>query len=236
VRQTANSQDNKEQVVTQAVDFTPVDFEGPQNGDKESLSRVVQAKMAVSSPSDPFEVEAEKVAADFVKRSYSPGSNSGGGSDPSINRSTSSLIARRASGDGLENSGAGLETSAEAAQKISRAAASGGRPLDGATRSRFENGLGADLSAVKVHTGVQSDTLCRSLSADAFSTGRDVFFSSGTFNPGTKSGDHLLAHELTHVVQQGAAPTIARSKTPASAGQAAEGSVFRLTVGKANDP
>jgi len=236
VRQTANSQDNKEQVVTQAVDFTPVDFEGPQNGDKESLSRVVQAKMAVSSPSDPFEVEAEKVATDFVKRSYSSGGGPGGGSDPSINRSTSSLIARRASGDGLENSGAGLETSAEAAQKISRAAASGGRPLDGATRSRFENGLGADLSAVKVHTGVQSDTLCRSLSADAFSTGRDVFFSSGTFNPGTKSGDHLLAHELTHVVQQGAAPTIARSKTPASAGQAAEGSVFRLTVGKANDP
>jgi hypothetical protein len=236
VRQNANAKDNKEQVVAEAVDFAPVDLEGPQNGDKESLSRVVQAKMAVSSPSDPFEVEAEKVASDFVKRSYSPGSNSGGGSDPTINRSTSSLIARRASGDGLESSGAGLETSAEAAQKISRATASGGRPLDGATRSRFEDGLGADLSAVKVHTGVQSDTLCRSLSADAFSTGRDVFFSSGTFNPGTKSGDHLLAHELTHVVQQGAAPTIARSKAPASAGQAAEGSVFRLTVGRANDP
>jgi hypothetical protein len=232
VRQTANTKDTKEQVVAGVVDFTPLESDKAESGDKESLSRVVQAKMAVSSPSDPFEIEAEKVAADFVKRSYDPGSGGGVG----ISRSITPLVARRASGDGLENSGAGLETSAEAAQKISRATASGGRPLDGATRSRFEDGLGADLSSVKVHTDAQSDTLCRSLSADAFSTGRDVFFSSGTFSPGTKSGDHLLAHELTHVVQQGAAPTIARSKAPASAGQAEEGSVFRLTVGRANDP
>jgi hypothetical protein len=237
VRQTTNAKETKEPVVVGADEFAAPDSEVAQSGDKETLSRVVQAKMAVSSPSDPFEVEAEKVASDFVKRSYSPG----GGSDPTIkdptiNRSISAQIARRASGDGLENSGAGLETSAETAQKISRATASGGRPLDGATRGRFEDGLGADLSAVKVHTDSSSDTLCRSLSADAFSTGRDVFFSSGTFNPGTKSGDHLLAHELTHVVQQGAAPTIARSKAPTSAGQADEGSVFRLTVGRANDP
>jgi hypothetical protein len=232
VRQTANTKDTKEQVVAGVVDFTPLESDKAESGDKESLSRVVQAKMAVSSPSDPFEVEAEKVAADFVKRSYDPGSGGGVG----ISRSITPLVARRASGDGLENSGAGLETSADAAQKISRATASGGRPLDGATRSRFEDGLGADLSAVKVHTDSSSDTLCRSLSADAFSTGRDVFFSSGTFNPGTKSGDHLLAHELTHVVQQGAAPTIARSKAAPSAGQAEEGSVFRLTVGRANDP
>jgi hypothetical protein len=232
VRQTTNTKDTKEQVVAGVVDFTPLESDKTESGDKESLSRVVQARMAVSSPSDPFEVEAEKVAADFVKRSYNPGSGGGVG----ISRSITPLVARRASGDGLENSGAGLETSAEAAQKISRATASGGRPLDGATRSRFEDGLGADLSAVKVHTDSSSDTLCRSLSADAFSTGRDVFFSSGTFNPGTKSGDHLLAHELTHVVQQGAAPTIARSKAAPSAGQAEEGSVFRLTVGRANDP
>jgi len=58
---------------------------------------------------------------------------------------------------------------------------------------------------VKVHADPQADSLNRSLSAKAFTTGSDIFFSQGTYNPATSGGKELLAHELTHVVQQGGA-------------------------------
>jgi hypothetical protein len=192
------------------------DTEGPdtKSGDFASLSRVVQAKMAVSSPSDSFEIEAERVADDFVARSYSSPSSPA----PDIHADNTDHIARRALGGGLENGEAGLETTDDTASAISRAS-SGGAALDANTRERFETGLGADLSGVRIHSDGQSDKLCRSLSAQAFTTGSDVFFSSGRFQPGTKSGDHLLAHELTHVAQQGSAPVVSRfsffKKSPA---------------------
>lgn len=79
----------------------------------------------------------------------------------------------------------------------------GGRPLDKGVGSQVGGALGADFSNVRVHTDAQSDALNRSLSAQAFTTGSDIFFSQGAYNPGTGSGKQLLAHELTHVVQQG---------------------------------
>jgi hypothetical protein len=79
----------------------------------------------------------------------------------------------------------------------------GGRPLDDATRADMEGHLGADLSDVRVHTGSSADQLNRSVRAEAFTTGNDVFFKSGKYSPETSDGRGLLAHELTHVVQQG---------------------------------
>ena len=68
-------------------------------------------------------------------------------------------------------------------------------------RQRFEPKLGADLSDVRVHTGGASAQAAAGLSARAFTVGNDIHFNSGEFAPGAKEGDHLLAHELTHVVQ-----------------------------------
>jgi hypothetical protein len=65
--------------------------------------------------------------------------------------------------------------------------------------------LGHDFSDVNIHTDNRSATLNRKINARAFTHGRDVFFGKGEFFPETKNGKHLLAHELTHVVQQGAA-------------------------------
>jgi hypothetical protein len=78
----------------------------------------------------------------------------------------------------------------------------GGHGMDHATRGRMESAFGADFSAVRIHTDARADGLSESLSARAFATGRDVFFRSGEYNPGSSSGRELLAHELTHVVQQ----------------------------------
>jgi hypothetical protein len=77
-----------------------------------------------------------------------------------------------------------------------------GHELRDDVRADMEGHLGADLSSVKVHTDAASDSLNRSVQAEAFTSGQDVFFSSGTFDPDTGSGRALLAHELTHVVQQ----------------------------------
>jgi hypothetical protein len=77
----------------------------------------------------------------------------------------------------------------------------GGTGLDVGIQSRFSDSLG-DLSDVRVHTDDRADQLNRSVSARAFATGTDVYFARGEYNPGSASGDRLIAHELAHVVQQ----------------------------------
>lgn len=88
-----------------------------------------------------------------------------------------------------------------------RRAQAGGRPLESGIRRRMEQGFGADFSNVRVHTDGNADRLSRSLNAKAFTTGSSIFFRRNTFNPGSNGGQKLLAHELTHVVQQGGAKT-----------------------------
>lgn len=82
----------------------------------------------------------------------------------------------------------------------------GGRALDPGVRERVGPGLGDDLGDVRVHDGPDADALARSVQARAFAVGTDLFFAEGEHRPGTGAGDRLLAHELTHVVQQRGAP------------------------------
>jgi hypothetical protein len=83
-----------------------------------------------------------------------------------------------------------------------QSAKSGGSPLDAGLQRKMGKAMGADFSGVKVHTDSQSDKLNRSLSSRAFATGPNLFFKQGEYNPGSKTGQELIAHELTHVVQQ----------------------------------
>jgi hypothetical protein len=76
-----------------------------------------------------------------------------------------------------------------------------GTGLDPGVAGRLGESLG-DLSDVRVHTDDTADRLNRSVSARAFATGTDVYFAKGEYNPGSASGDRLIAHELAHVVQQ----------------------------------
>jgi hypothetical protein len=101
---------------------------------------------------------------------------------------------------GLE--GGDVET--DVARSIESAKGSG-QPLHDEVRSSMERGFGADFSGVNVHTGPKADALNRSLNARAFTTGKDIFFGKGQYNPGSTGGQELIAHELTHTVQQGAA-------------------------------
>ena len=80
----------------------------------------------------------------------------------------------------------------------------GGHTMDNDTKTAMESSFGADFSGVKVHTNNQAVQMSKDLNAHAFTVGNDIFFNEGRYQPSTKQGAGLLAHELTHTVQQGA--------------------------------
>jgi hypothetical protein len=102
---------------------------------------------------------------------------------------------RKANSDGSFEAGADVE------QRIARSRG-GGSALPSATRAEMEAKFGADFGGVRLHTGGESSQLNRDLSAQAFTHGSDVYFGEGKYAPGSGDGKRLLAHELTHVVQQ----------------------------------
>lgn len=77
----------------------------------------------------------------------------------------------------------------------------GGAPLPGGLKGKMQQKLGTDLSDVKIHTGGDSAQASEDLNAKAFTTGTDVHFNAGQFDPDSKEGEKLIAHELTHVAQ-----------------------------------
>ncbi len=88
----------------------------------------------------------------------------------------------------------------------------GGKPLDNTTRSFMEPRFGADLGHVDVHAGSAATELNKDIGAQAFTHGSDIFFGAGKYAPGTSSGNQLIAHEITHTFQQGAAAKPLRQK------------------------
>lgn len=84
----------------------------------------------------------------------------------------------------------------------------GGNPLDSHVHAFMGTRFGADFSAVRIHAYPTAASLSASIGAHAFAHGRDIYFNTGKYNPGSETGKHLLAHELTHTIQQGASPSI----------------------------
>jgi hypothetical protein len=120
----------------------------------------------------------------------------------------------------------------------------GGSPLDRDTRGFMESRLGADFGDVRVHTDGRATESAKSVQAHAYTVGNDVVFQSGKYEPQTESGQRMLAHELTHVVQQRSGPV---DGTPAPGGikishpsdsfeRAAESSADRVMSGAAPAP
>lgn len=105
-------------------------------------------------------------------------------------------------------SGGGGEVDEETAVAINQQRGSGSS-LDAGMAQKAGQTMGQDFSDVTIHTDAQADHLSRQLGAEAFTTGSDVFFREGAYDPASSDGQHLIAHELTHVAQQGAsAPNV----------------------------
>ena len=94
-------------------------------------------------------------------------------------------------------------------------ASGGGQTLEPQAQARLEAGLGDSLDGVRVHTDGEAAQLADSVDAVAFTSGQDIFFGAGTYQPGTTQGLELLAHEAAHTVQQAAGPV---AGTPAAGG------------------
>ncbi|MCR8633806.1 DUF4157 domain-containing protein [Paenibacillus radicis (ex Xue et al. 2023)] len=97
--------------------------------------------------------------------------------------------------------GGGFDVTPSVEQRI-QAKSGAGSQMDSKTRSGMEQAMGADFSDVSIHNDAESGKLNEEIGAQAFTQGNDVFFSNGKYDPSSPQGQELLAHELTHVVQQ----------------------------------
>jgi pimeloyl-ACP methyl ester carboxylesterase len=146
------------------------------------LAQKKDSQLTVGPEHDPQERQAQQMAAQVA---------------PSVIVPTLQRAATRNHGGGPE----GGQVDTQTANAIQRAQ-SHGQPLIPTVRSQMEQNFGADFSKVRVHTDGQSDQLNRTLDAQAFTTGQDIFFQRNAYRPNSGSGKQLLAHELTHVAQQ----------------------------------
>jgi len=110
-------------------------------------------------------------------------------------------LQRKVSGAGYAPVAEGADVGPDLESAI-RGARGRGQPLSDRVRQPMERAFGADFGGVRVHTDGEADSLNRSIQARAFTTGQDIFLRQGEYRPGSSEGQRLLAHELTHVVQQ----------------------------------
>jgi Domain of unknown function (DUF4157) len=169
----------------------------------QAVGRLIQAKLTVGEPNDVYEQEADRAAAEVVSKIHAP-------QNVSTNQTTS--VQRQVVGNDekelrmkpliqCKSDMGGMAVSPEIESSIQQERGSG-QPLAESIRTPMEQAFGTDFSGVRVHTGAESDRLNRSIQAKAFTTGQDVFFRQGEYSPSSRNGQELLAHELTHVVQQ----------------------------------
>ncbi len=176
-----------------------------------SAPPILQPKLTVGAPSDRYEKEALQVAHQVVTKIHSPAFQA---PQPqlkeSIQRQTGPRIGIRRK---PTIQGQATEVIPDLEASI-QAARSSGRPIKPSMKEPMEQAFGSDFSQVRIHTDTQSDQLNRSIQAKAFTTGQDIFFRSGEYKPDSRAGQELMAHELTHVVQQTGRvePTIATEK------------------------
>jgi hypothetical protein len=181
----------------------------------------IQTKLTIGAPGDPYEQEADQVAAQVMSMPAPPDNSASvqrrldsrldtnnpnqiwqraQSIKPMVQRridprvQMAEMIQRAHQIDGNQASG-DLESRLNASK-------GGGSPLSEDVRGFMEPRFGADFSGVRVHTGGEAVQMNQELGAQAFTHGRDVFFNQGKYNPGSDEGKSLLAHELTHVVQQ----------------------------------
>ncbi|MFN6497789.1 MAG: DUF4157 domain-containing protein [Nostoc sp. DedQUE01] len=161
---------------------------------------LVQTKLTIGRPNDRYEQEADRVAASVVQQINRPVPGNSGQVVQGKDREEVEGLRMKPMVQRSKAIGGG-EASTDLTSAIN-SARGGGQPLDTGLQQSMGQAMGADFSGVSVHTDKQSDQLNQSIQAKAFTTGQDVFFQQGAYQPGSREGQELIAHELTHVVQQ----------------------------------
>jgi hypothetical protein len=172
----------------------------------DSPVRVQTSSLSVSSPNDPAEREATSVAAHVMRMPETA-------APPGVGATGSSGIHRSAA------AASPAPAAATATPMLSRdipQSMSAGSPLPDSVRGFMEPRFDADFSRVRVHTGEPAARMSEGVNANAFTVGSHIFFGQGQYQPNSAKGQELIAHELTHVVQQGGATKSAGAGAVAS--------------------
>ncbi|MEH1919503.1 eCIS core domain-containing protein [Nostoc sp.] len=155
----------------------------------------IQTKLTIGEPGDKYQQEADETARQVVQRIHQL-------QGEKVQRESfieDEELQMKPMVQHVADSGTAAISNLETSIQQERGS---GQPLADRIKSPMEQAFGADFSGVKVHTDTQADQLNQSIQAKAFTTGQDVFFRQGAYQPGSRDGQELLAHELTHVVQQ----------------------------------
>ncbi|MGA1867321.1 MAG: DUF4157 domain-containing protein [bacterium] len=155
--------------------------------------RFIRLKLDISVPGDPAELEADRVSEEVLRIPDDIQKKDSEEEEPEVTRPYFT-IGRKAFTGSI--SGENNEAS------IGINNLTGGAPLNERERSYFEPRFGVDFGNVKIHTGGKADAMAKSIHARAFTKGSDIVFAKGEYRPDTWEGKTLLAHELTHVIQQ----------------------------------
>lgn len=124
--------------------------------------------------------------------------------------------------DGKSQTSPGLESKLNSSK-------GGGKPMDDSTQGFMESRMGGDFGSVNVHTDSEAVQMNQELGSQAFTHGSDIYFNQGKYQPESDSGKELLAHELTHTMQQGAAPVQKKEETAAADKEADAGPALPTT-------
>lgn len=179
----------------------------------QAVQKLIQPKKISVGPShDKYEQEADRVANQVVHpETSSPASPASlqrkpiGESITPLVHHEKSLKDDRVSRKPTDTAGdsAGFSAGTGFSRQLSRTR-NEGSALPNDTRAEMESKFGVNFKPVRIHTGNAANKLTRSVNAEAFTTGRDIYMNGGRYQPHSAKGKHLLAHELTHVVQQAA--------------------------------
>jgi len=157
----------------------------------------IQTKLKLGAVNDPLEHEADRVAEQMMG---SPAASmSVSTAPPQISRKCVSCGQEE---EKIQRKPEGTAMAAPVSAGVHQTLRSPGQPLDGATRAYFEPRFGQDFSTVRVHSDAAAQQSAGELGAFAYTVGPDIVFGAGAFAPQTGEGRRLIAHELTHVVQQ----------------------------------
>ena len=180
----------------------------------------VQAKLAVNQPNDVYEQQADQMA-DQVMNTNNTGSQrffKPSGAD--LQRKCQHCEEEEKPVNRKENSTAGVKGSEELDSYVGSLGSSG-QGLAASDRQFFESKFGHDFSGVKIHTGADAAQSAESINAKAYTSGNNIVFNDGQYAPESDSGKRLIAHELTHVVQQSQSAGMVQKDTDADKAKAA---------------
>ena len=166
-----------------------------------------QPLLAVSPAGDQYEREADSVSGQVIASLRAgPGAAGGALAAPEVDQETPvgrQVAVRRRAYDGPMGAEGG-DLDAKTGERVNRARR-GGLSLPSSARGRMEGAFGADFAPVKVHTGPEAEALNHDVGALAFTVGSDIFLGRSAPALASPAGESLLAHELTHTIQQGGA-------------------------------